>query len=240
MQRRFWVVIGVALAAALALWAWRPANQEPTRLARGEPQAAVASAPSPASLGQTAAASQAAQPAHLVEPTRAVRGSTVPVTVVAPQQLQVGEIGELVFRVDASRGVGEVGFTMLFDPNTLQARFGTEGDWSAGVGLDARTFLAEISEEGDRAQIRSMVSGERGRMAGDSVAIVSFQALAAGPTFVTITDVVVKDLAGRPMAPAIAASNLQITVNPAPPPGAWRQRLAPSAEPPSATGEAGN
>ena len=64
----------------------------------------------------------------------------------------------------------------------------------------------EISEKGDRVQIRRAVSDQRIGMAGGSVAIVQFQAVASGTTWVLITDVVVKDMAGGSMASAVSAS----------------------------------
>ena len=142
----------------------------------------------------------------------------------------------------ANAGVGEISFTVQFDPNVLQVRAGTEGDWAAGAGVDTHSFAAEISDEGDRVQIRRAVSDQRAGMAGGSVAIVQFQAVAPGTTSVMITDVVVKDLAGRSMASAVSASNLQMTVDSVPPPQpeAWRQRRAVAVEPPTETTEDGD
>jgi hypothetical protein len=165
----------------------------------------------------------------------------VPITVAAPQKLLVGEMNDLVVGVGASAGVNEISFTAHFDPNVLQVRAGTEGDWSMDVGLTAR-FVAEIADDADRVQIRSAVSGQRAGMAGGSVAIVRFQAVAPGTTSVLITDVVVKDLAGRSIASAVSASNLQMTVDsfPPPQPEAWRQRGAVAVEPPTQTTEEGD
>jgi hypothetical protein len=79
-------------------------------------------------------------------------------------------------------------------------------------------------------------------LAGGSVAIVRFQAVAAGTTSVLITDVVAKDVEGRPIASAISASNLQVTVDSPPPPlpGTRRERRAAAAEPPAESSEAGD
>jgi len=100
----------------------------------------------------------------------------------------------------------------------------------------------EISEKGDRVQIRRAVSDQRIGMAGGSVAIVQFQAVASGTTWVLITDVVVKDMAGGSIAFAVSASNLQVTVDSAPPPQpeAWSQRRAAAVEPPTETTEDGD
>ena len=115
-------------------------------------------------------------------------------------------MNELVVAVGANAGVNEISFTVQFDPDVLQVRAGTEGSWAEGAGLDAR-FAAEISETGDRVQIRSAVSGQRTGVAGGSVAIVQFQAVGPGTTSIVITDVVVKDLAGRSIASAASASS---------------------------------
>jgi hypothetical protein len=90
--------------------------------------------------------------------------------------------------VGANAGVNAIGVTVQFDANVLQVRAGSEGDRAAGSGLDAH-FAAEISGEEDRMQIRSAVSGPRIGMAGGSVAIVRFQAVAPGTTSVMTTDV---------------------------------------------------
>jgi hypothetical protein len=162
-----------------------------------------------------------------------------PITVAAPQKLFVGEMHDLV--VGANAGINEISFTVQFDPNVLQGRAGTEGDRTAGVGVDARSFAVEISDAGDRVQIRSAVSGQRG-MTGGSVALVQFQAVAPGTTSLLITDIVVKDLAGTPLASTGSALHLQMTVESAPRPQseAWRQRHAVAVEPPIETTEDGD
>src|SRR5207249_6921312 len=148
---------------------------------------------------------------------------------------QVGDMNELVVAVGANAGVNEISFTVQFDADVLQARAGTEGSWAEGAGLDAR-FAAEVSETGDRVQIRSALTGQRTGVAGGSVAIVQFQAVGPGTTSVVIADVAVKDLAGRSIASAVSTS-LQMTVDPRPPPPpeAWRQRSAVAAAPPTET-----
>jgi hypothetical protein len=74
------------------------------------------------------------------------------------------------------------------------------------------------------------------------VAIVQFQAVGPGTTSVLITDVVVKDLAGRSIGPAVSASYLQMTVDSVPPPQpeAWRRPRAVPVEPPTETSEVGD
>lgn len=166
----------------------------------------------------------------------------MPITVAAPQgKLRVGEMNDLVIGVGANADVNEISFTVQFDPNVLQVRAGTEGAWTDGAGLNAR-FAAEISDAGDRVRIRSAVAGQWVAIAGGSVAIVQFQAVAPGTTSVLITDVAVKDLAGRWMASAVPASNLQMTVDSVPPPqsDAWRQRRAVAVEPPTESTENGD
>ena len=93
----------------------------------------------------------------------ATTGFAVPITVAAPQKLQVGEMNELVVAMGANAGVNEISFTVQFDADVLQVRAGTEGSWAEGAGLDAR-FAAEVSETGDRVQIRSAASGQEVRL----------------------------------------------------------------------------
>jgi hypothetical protein len=268
-QRPLTAMSGVGLAAALALWAWwLPADDEVVKVAGGKANAKASpqSAGSPASLDwpspPTPGMSIAPPPVPLSALPVATTGFpvpitvaappvpmsllpfatafAVPITVAAPQKLQVGEMNELVVAVGANAGVNEISFTVQFEPDVLQGRAGTEGGWAVGAGLDAR-FAAEVSESGDRVQIRA-VSGQRIGVAGGSVAIVQFQAVAAGTTSVLITDLVVKDLAGKSIGPAVSAANLQMTVDSLPPPQpeAWRQRRAVAAEPPTGTTEDGD
>ncbi len=169
-------------------------------------------------------------------------GFAVPITVAAPQKVLVGEMNDLVVGVGANGGVSEISFTVRFDANVLQVRAGREGDWAVDAGLNTR-FAAEISDWEDRVQIRSAVTGQRvGTMAGGSVAMVQFQAVAPGTTSVMITDVVVKDVAGRSIASAVSASNLQMTVDSVPPsqPEPWRERRAAAVEEPTKATEEGD
>ncbi|HEX2541609.1 MAG TPA: cohesin domain-containing protein [Caldimonas sp.] len=136
----------------------------------------------------------------------------MPITVTAPQRLLVGELGELIVGVGARAGVAEIAFTVQFDADVLQVRAGTQGSWAVDAGTSPR-FVVDISSEEDRVRIRSAAAGQRSGMAGGSVAIVQFQALAPGTTSVLITDVVVRDSAGKAMASAVSGSNLQVTVD---------------------------
>jgi hypothetical protein len=240
------VTSGVWLAAVLtlALWAWWPADD---RVVDGTGVKASAapgpSAGSSASLDRrTPATPTAASPVSLMAPLYATASFAVPITVAAAQQkLRVGEMNDLIVGFGANADVNEISFTVQFDPNVLQARAGTEGGWTEGAGPNAR-FAAEISDAGDRVQIRSAVPGQRVAIAGGSVAIVQFQAVAPGTTWVLITDVVVKDAAGRWIASAVPASNLQMTVDspPLPQSDAWHQRGALAVEPPTETTENGD
>ena len=237
---------GIGLAAALALWLWWLPADEVVEVASGKAnaKAGLPSTGSPASLVRptpsTPAISIAAPPVPLSVLPFATTGFAVPITVAAPQKLQVGEMNELVVAVGANAGVNEISFTVQFDADVLQVRAGTEGSWAEGAGLDAR-FTAEVSETGDRVQIRSAVSGQRIGVAGGSVAIVQFQAVGPGTTSIVITDVAAKDLAGKSIASAVSAS-LQMTVDSVPPPRpeAWRQRGAVAVESPTKTIEEGD
>lgn len=142
--------------------------------------------------------------------------AAVPIIVTAPQKLFDGEVQDLVVSLGANAGVDEIGFTVQFDPQVLQVRAGTEGDWAADAGAASR-FTAEVSEAGDHVHVRSTASGQGRGVPGGSVAILQFQAVAPGPTSVQIIDVVVKDMAGRSMASALSTQQLAITVDSVPP-----------------------
>ena len=246
MLRPLGIMSGVGLVVALALAVWV--------LPRTDEVVDVASAKANAKPGLWAASASAS--GDWRTPTTPAMGPAmpssalalaptafpVPVTVAAPQKLQVGEMNELVVGLGRNSGVGEVSFTVLFDPDVLQARGGTEGDWATGVTVDAPAFAAEVSDEGDQVQIRRAVSDQQVGVAGGSVAIVQFQSVAPGKTSVLITDVVVKDWAGRSMASAVSAATLQVTVDavPAPQPEASRELHPVVVEPPTVTTEDGD
>lgn len=245
-QRPLMAMSGIGLAAALALWAWwLPADDEVVEVgsAKASAKAGPQSTGSPASLVRPMSSTPAisiAPPVPMSVLPFATMGVAVPITVAAPQKLQVGEMNELVVTVGANAGINEVSFTMQFEADVLQVRAGTEGSWAEGAGVNAR-FAAEVSETGDRVQIRSAVSGQRTGVAGGTVAIVKFQAVGPGTTSIVITDVAVKDMAGTSVASAVSAS-LPMTVDSAPPrqPEAWRQRSAAAVEPPTENTEDGD
>lgn len=168
--------------------------------------------------------------------------AVVPVQVTSPQTLQVGEQTELVVGVGPSPGVGEVSFTIQFDPDVLQVRAGAPGDWAGRAVPDAR-FGVEITDAADRVRIRSMAVGGRTSGAGGSVALVQFQAVAPGTTTVMITDVTVKDVSGTSMPFSLSSSNLQVTAESVPTqlPYASRPRgLAPVETPATETVDTGD
>jgi len=213
--------IGLAAALALALLVWLPADDDLVEIAidgkaNGKP--VLRSAASPALLDSRAPASTAGAPtmapAAVLPVPAAITAVTVPVsiTVTAPQTLLVGEMSELAIGVKANAGVSEIGLTVQFDATVLQVRGSTQGDWASGPGFSPR-FAAEISSAEDRVQIRSTMSAPHSGAAGGSVAIVQFQALVPGTTTVLVTDVIVKDSAGKSIASAVSASNLQLTVD---------------------------
>jgi hypothetical protein len=235
---------GVGLAVVLALSAWRPATDEAGDVASGKANAnAVLHAT--ASLlpvdQQKLAIPTTADPMPLSVPRIATTVFAVPITVTAPQKLFVGEMNDLVVGVGANADVDEITFTVQFDPDVLQVRAGTQGNWAVDAGRNAR-FAAEISDKEDRARIRSNASGQGVGIAGGSVAIVQFQAVAPGATSVTITDVVLKDLAGRSIPSAVLQSNLQIAVDSVPPSQSKvrRQHRVVAVEPPTETTEDGD
>jgi hypothetical protein len=141
-------------------------------------------------------------------------GGWAPVTLIAtsPQQLQVGEQNDMVVSLGPNTAVGEVSFTAHVDPNVLQVRFGTEGDWAAAISAAHAHFEADVPEAGDRVRIRSTVLAKPVRAtAGGSVAIVQFQAVAPGVTTIRITDVAVKDFAGNSLPVRLSSATLHVT-----------------------------
>ena len=244
MQRSAMGGVGLVLGLALVLLTWLLADNKVVDVAgdKADAKPGPQSAGSPASLDRRMPATPTtAPPMPWLAPPPATTAFAVPITVAAPQKVLVGEMNDLVVDVGANAGINEISFTVRFDANVLQVRAGKEGDWSVDAGLNAR-FVAEIPDEADRVQIRSAVSRQRGGMAGGRVAIVQFQAIAPGTTPVLITDIVVKDFAGRSIASAVSVSNLQVTVDSAPPPQleAWRQRGAVAVEPPTESTDNGD
>jgi hypothetical protein len=215
MRRLATAMSAIGVAAALALWAWLRADDGVVQVAAdGKAIAAsdLRSAGSSASLETPTPATATAGPPQPISVSPAATAVfAVPITVSIPQKLLVGEMHDLIIGVGSNAGVGEIGFTVQFDANVLQARAASQGGWAVDVDVNPR-FAAEISGAEDRVQIRSAVSGQRVGGSGGSVAVVQFQPVAPGTTSVLIADVVVRDGNGRPMTPALSASNLQVTV----------------------------
>ena len=214
MRRPATAMSAIGLAAALALWAWPPADDDVVEVAadgQANATSGLRSAGSFAALeSPTPATATTAPPMPLPVSPAAPAVFAVPLTVSMPQKLLVGEMNDLIIGVGSIAGVGEIGFTVQFDASVLQVRGASQGSWAVDVGVNPR-FAAEISGGEDRVQIRSAVSGQRVGRSGGSVAVVQFQPVAPGTTSVLITDVVVKDGDGKPMTPALSASNLQVT-----------------------------
>jgi len=237
----------VGLVAALTLWVGSSADDQVVAPASGEAnaQARLPSTGLPPSLDRpmqaTTASPVAASPAMMSALPSTTTGSMVPITVVAPQKLLVGETNNLTVSVGANAGFSEVGFTVQFDPDVLQVRGGTQGGWAVAVGFNPR-FTAEISAAEDRVHIRSVMSDTGTGLQGGNVATVQFQAISTGTTSVLISDVVIKDSRGRSMVSAVSASNLQVTVDsvPQPTPAGQREHGAVAAEPPPETTEDGD
>ena len=212
---------GAGLAGALALLAWLPLKDDAVHAMGDQPPAGTsrtwAAVPRAAVDAQTTA-TPLARPAPWLALPFVSPAAAVPLTAVAPPKLLVGEISELVVSLGSNAGVGEISFTVAVDPNVLQLRAGTEGDWAAGIGVQAR-FAAEIASAEDRIQVRSRVFGRRlAGAGGGSVALLQFQAVAPGSTSVIISDVTVKDLAGNAMPFSLPSANLQVTAESIPPP----------------------
>lgn len=152
-------------------------------------------------------------PATSPAPVRSTRtdlagqGGAAVFAVAAPRRLMVGDVEELFVDVEARDGLGEISFTVQFDPDLLQVRAGFEGEGSAIPG-QPRRFVAEIAPAEDRIQIRSFVgAGLAGR-----VAIVQFQAVAPGSTSVIVSDASAVDRAGRPIAARVIGATPSITI----------------------------
>jgi hypothetical protein len=211
---RAWTLGAVGAALVVAAWMGVFTDDE------GEPSAVA-----PAFTSASPWSAPAPSPALLDRPTAAVPAKTtagsvrhvpVSITVTAPQQVHVGEQTELVVAVAANPDVAEIGFTVRFDPDVLQGRAGTPGDWRAPGGGANVAFAADVTESGDRVQIRSVASARPARAEGGSVAVVQFQAVSAGTTVVTITDVTLKDAAAHTMPARVWSPKLHVVVD-APP-----------------------
>lgn len=164
---------------------------------------------------RTPLANAMAQAASMTTP-RPAAAQVVSITAMAPPRLRVGETHELVVAVGSNAGIGEIGFTVQFDPDVLQVRAGTEGDWAAHAGVEAR-FAVEISSAEDRVHIRTHLAGRASGGAGGSVALVQFQAVAPGATSVMVSDVTVSDRAGNALPFTLSPSSLPVTATSLPP-----------------------
>lgn len=229
MVLRYLIGSGVGAAAALAVWA--VADDERADVVRPKASTVVQAEAIPYAGSRVAATPTSAphgSPSIVSGPT-----TLVPMRVTATQKLQVGEFSELMVAIDAPGDVREVSLAVEFDPDFLQVRGSTEGDWAIGAAPQARFFTAEISGAEQRVQIRSAVSGQRSAMTGGNVAIVQFQAVAPGTSSVLIANVTVKDAAGRWLTPAVSPSILQVTVDSVAPPRPVAMRDQDRAERPS-------
>jgi len=211
--RRSWLIAGGAgLAALLVLFNRPPVDGDagaPARAATSAvPVASSIVSPRIDARSSIGLASASTAPSALLQPLGAAAAARI--TVAGPQRLHVGDMDELVVSVEPGAKVGEISFTVQFDANVLQVRAGTEGDWAAATGAAAR-FAADISSAEDRVRVRSVASGARLASAGGNVAVVQFQAVAPGSTWVLISDVTVKDPGGNSVPFALSASSLQVT-----------------------------
>jgi hypothetical protein len=217
---RAWTCAFVGLAVMLAWWIGASTPEDallpsatspgPVVSARLESTDAI---PLPTPFQRQASAGfPLTQPAPwLAESTGQDRRALVPITVTSPPTLHVGEQTELLVGVGANADVSEVSFTVRFDPDVLQVRAAAEGDWLSAGARPATSFAAQISETGDRVQVRSVAASKRASTAGGSVAVVQFQAVAPGTTWVVIADVTVKDLAGDSLPVLLSSPKLQVT-----------------------------
>ncbi len=222
MNRLLVVAIAGGVAGAFVLAGWRLLAEEPAadRVRLVADATAGSSGPRADAVlasADDAAQSQAAstQPSLVAAPPPPAAGAAVPITVSAPQKVFVGDMNDLVVALGANAGVREVAFSVQLDPDVLQVRAGTEGDWATSAGTVSR-FTSEISSGEDRVQIRSELP--RASATGGSVAVIRLQGVAPGTTWVLISDVVVKDTLGRWVGAALSAPSLQITVDSPPPP----------------------
>ena len=236
------IVIAIGIVAAPALWVALPADD-----AAGGSAVPPAVAPFVRPLVDRDRPAPVTAAALRPEPSAAASGATatlaVPISVAAAPTLQVGQAGELIVGVGATAAsIGEIGFAVQFDPDVLQVRAGSEGDWAVAGGAAAR-FTADIADREDRIGIRSVASGRRNAAFGGTVAVVQFQAVAPGTTSVIVSDVVVKDADGRSLIPVVSPSTVQLTViSPPPQQRDPRQRHQPTADdaPAIATPERGD
>lgn len=212
-----WYAAGTGgLAVVLAWWLAQTTGEVTAPVAQRPAQASPSFLPVASAL--TAGPARPAQEPGWAAPTaNPVRHAVVPITLAAPQRLQVGEQTELVVGVGGNAEVDDIRLTLRFDPNVLQVRAGAPGEWSTGDGHGDR-FAAEIPEAADQVQIRSTVASRQLGAAGGTVALVQFQAVAQGTTTVTLADIAIHDRVGRPMPSRLSASSLHVTVEAAPPP----------------------
>lgn len=119
-----WYAAGTGgLAVVLAWWLAQTTGEVTAPVAQRPAQASPSFLPVASAL--TAGPARPAQEPGWAAPTaNPVRHAVVPITLAAPQRLQVGEQTELVVGVGGNAEVDDIRLTLRFDPNVLQVRAG--------------------------------------------------------------------------------------------------------------------
>ena len=110
----------------------------------------------------------------------------------------MGQPCDVVLRADSPALVGQVAFTVSTDPRTFRLQSVRRGEANGAESPGAPTFIAEGAPGSGESIIRTGLSS--GSRDNGSLAILQFEALAAGTVTIVISDLVITDPAGRAIA----------------------------------------
>jgi hypothetical protein len=209
MNSRMWAAIPAALAVVLAWWGWWPSTHNGIEegATQRKPDQALALRSYSAVLPAESRPPTPGEP--MSRQGASVGHATMPIRLQAPATLNVGEQAELAVSMGSVPPDGEVHLTIRFDPDVLQARAVSPGEWAVGINADLR-FAFEIAEAADRVHIRYAAVGGRASSAAGTMAVVQFQAVSPGTSKVWISEATLKGRSGQSMPILLSSASLQV------------------------------
>lgn len=156
---------------------------------------ALAPNAAPTSTIDTARTTGATAPA----PAASASHAPLRLQVNAPAQLEVGEEQNLVVSIAGAQSIGNISFTVNIDPAKLQLRSANKGDLSSNPAVISN-LESDGGCGGEKMTVQLAFDGAAGLNGSGAIASVQFVADASGDAAITLSDVSVTDLAGRPIA----------------------------------------
>ena len=139
-------------------------------------------------------------------PPTASRYAVTQIELGTGDVVALGQPCELVIRINPPRNIGRLVFTVSVDPHVLGLRGVNRGDGSS-VEASFLVITPDVPATG-QTTIQMDLSNAIPENWDGSIAIVQFEALAAGTATMTISDLAMSDLAGIMIpyaAPSLAA-----------------------------------